>query len=110
MGEMAKLVFVSAVGTRRDFDAPRGASAMMIAITNGVDEILAECGGSLACGACHVYVEPSQLPMLSPPSAAEDEMLEATASERRANSRLSCQIAMSEALDGLVLYLPPRQA
>ena len=82
---------------------------MMIAITNGVDEILAECGGSLACGTCHVYVEPSQLARLSPPSAAEQDMLSAVAGERRFNSRLSCQIGLSEALDGLVLHLPARQ-
>ena len=107
---MAKVCFISSGGERMDFDALPGTSAMMTAITNGVDEILAECGGSLACGTCHVYVEPSQLPLLSPASAAEDDMLTAIASERRFNSRLSCQISMSEALDGLVLYLPPRQA
>jgi 2Fe-2S ferredoxin len=107
---MPKVAFVSPNGERMDFDAPAGTSAMMIAITNGVDEILAECGGSLACGTCHVYVEPSQLPLLSPAGAAEDEMLTITASERRFNSRLSCQIVMSDALSGLVLYLPPRQA
>jgi 2Fe-2S ferredoxin len=110
MGAMAKVVFVSSGGEQIEFDASPGISVMMIAITNGIDEILAECGGSLACGTCHVYVEPSQLTRLSPASAAEDDMLGATASERRFNSRLSCQIVMSDALDGLVLYLPSRQA
>jgi 2Fe-2S ferredoxin len=106
---MAKVVFVSPAGERVDFDAPPGTSAMMTAVTNGVDEILAECGGSLACGTCHVYVEPTQMPLLAPASAAEDDMLAAIASERRFNSRLSCQIVISDALDGLVLYLPSRQ-
>ena len=82
---------------------------MRAAVMNGLDGILAECGGSLACGTCHVYVEPSQLARLPPPSAVEDEMLDMTASERRPNSRLSCQIVMSDALDGLVLHLPERQ-
>ncbi|MGO8800250.1 MAG: 2Fe-2S iron-sulfur cluster-binding protein [Roseiarcus sp.] len=107
---MARIIFVSSEGKRTELEARPGISVMVAAVTNGVDEIVAECGGSLACGTCHVYVEPSQLPLISPMSAAEDEMLNGTASERRFNSRLSCQIAVSDALDGLVLHLPPCQA
>ncbi len=106
---MPRVTFVSRDGARRDFDAAKGDSIMRVALTNGVDEIVAECGGSLACGTCHVYVEPSQLNLLPPIDVSEDDMLGFVASERRDNSRLSCQILMSEALDGLVVYLPLRQ-
>jgi ferredoxin, 2Fe-2S len=103
---MAKVTFIFPAGGRRELDAPLGASIMMTAVVNGIDEILAECGGSVACATCHVYVEPSQLPLLPPMSAAEDELLNAIASERRPNSRLSCQLIVTEALDGLVVQLP----
>src|SRR5271169_4811473 len=104
--EMAKFIFISHAGERSEIDAETGTSAMYAAVTHGVEGILAECGGSLACATCHVYVDPSQFARLASPSAAEDEMLDATACERRSNSRLSCQIVMSDALDGLALHLP----
>src|SRR5271170_3091134 len=107
--EMSRFIFISGNGEGAEIEAAAGTSAMRAAVTNGLEGILAECGGSLACGTCHVYVEPSQLALLSPPNVAESEMLEMTASERRPNSRLSCQIVMSDTLDGLVLHLPERQ-
>ncbi len=106
---MPSFVFISADGERAEIEASPGTSAMRAAVTHGLDGILGECGGALACGTCHVYVEASRAKSLPPPSAAEDEMLEATASERRAPSRLACQIVMSEALDGLILAMPERQ-
>jgi 2Fe-2S ferredoxin len=106
---MPKFIFISESGESAEIEARLGTSAMRAAVFVGLEGILAECGGSLVCGTCHVYVEPAQFAGLPPPSAAEDEMLEMTASERRPNSRLSCQIVMTDALDGLVLYLPERQ-
>jgi 2Fe-2S ferredoxin len=106
---MPRLTFVSPDGARCELEAEAGVSIMRVALVNGVDEIVAECGGSLACGTCHVYVEPTQLHLLPPVGASEDEMLGFVAAERRAESRLSCQIVMSEALDGLVVHLPSRQ-
>jgi 2Fe-2S ferredoxin len=106
---MPKFVFVSAAGERAEIEASPGTSAMRAAVTHGLDGILAECGGSLACGTCHVYVDAAWAQALPPPDAAEDEMLEMTASERRATSRLACQIVMSHALDGLRLDMPDRQ-
>jgi len=105
---MARFIFISARGERREVEASRGTSAMRAAVTHGVAGILAECGGSLACATCHVYVEPSQLGKLAPPGPDEDEMLDLTASERRPNSRLSCQIVMTDGFD-IELHLPPRQ-
>jgi 2Fe-2S ferredoxin len=106
---MGRFIFISACGKRTAIEAPPGTSAMQAALTNGLEGILAECGGSLACGTCHVYVEPARLAQLRPISAAEDAMLDMTASPRRPDSRLGCQVVMSEALDGLVLFLPERQ-
>ncbi len=107
---MAKVTFVCPAGHRREIAAPLGMNLMKIAITNGIDEILAECGGSAVCGTCHVYVETPMLALLPPMMQAEDDMLAATASERRPNSRLCCQLVITEELDGLVLHLPPSQA
>jgi 2Fe-2S ferredoxin len=103
---MAKVTFVCPSGHHREIEAPLGASLMKSALINGIDEILAECGGSAACGTCHVYVEASRLALLPPMTQAEDEMLDFTASERLPNSRLCCQFVMTEDLDGLVLHLP----
>ena len=106
---MPRLTFVSPDGARREFEAEAGDSVMRVAVVNGVDEIEAECGGSLACGTCHVYVDPAFLYQLAPIGATEEEMLGFVAAERRDNSRLSCQIALTDALDGIVLRLPARQ-
>jgi len=106
---MAKVTFVCPAGHRREIAAPLGMNLMRIAITSGIDEILAECGGSAVCGTCHVYVEAPMLALLPPVTPAEDATLDATASERLPNSRLCCQLVITEALDGLVLHLPPGQ-
>lgn len=99
-------------GIRHSVDVDTGASVMDGAIRAGVPGILAECGGNLSCATCHVYVEDRWIAEVgcSEPASAEDEMLEFTSSERGAGSRLSCQIKMSEALDGLVVRVAPRQS
>ena len=86
-----------------------GNSAMRAALMHGLDGIIAECGGSAVCATCHVYVDEAWLTKLKPVGADEDDLLEGTASERKPNSRLSCQIKMTAELDGLVLRLPQRQ-
>jgi 2Fe-2S ferredoxin len=106
---MAKVTFVCPAGRRREITAPLGMNLMRIAITNGIDEILAECGGSAVCGTCHVYVEAQMLSLLPPMTQAEDATLAATASERLPTSRLCCQLVITPELDGLVLHLPPDQ-
>lgn len=106
---MLTLTFVTPQGERLPCATSAGSSVMRAALVNGIDGVLAECGGSLICGTCHVYVEASQMAWLEPPGEAEEAMLDMTASERRTNSRLSCQIMMTEALDGLVLELPETQ-
>jgi 2Fe-2S ferredoxin len=79
------------------------------AIKNGVDGIVAECGGACQCGTCHVYVEEQFLAKLPPMQDDENEMLNTTASPRRANSRLGCQIPVTKDLDGLVVHTPETQ-
>lgn len=107
---MPVVTFVRADGKREDLEVPLGSSIMHAAVNAGIDGIVGECGGSAMCATCHVYVssdsEGRKLPEIS---AVEEEMLNSTASERRPNSRLSCQLLMIEELDGLVLVLPESQ-
>ncbi|WP_443082457.1 2Fe-2S iron-sulfur cluster-binding protein [Tepidimonas sp.] len=94
----------------REVEVPAdGRSLMKAALDAGVDGIAADCGGVLTCATCHVYVDEPWCAQLPPPSADEDTMLDYTADERRPNSRLSCQIALTPALDGLTVTLPARQ-
>ena len=106
---MPKITYVHNDGVREELEAAEGASVMQAATTQGVEGIVAECGGNCMCATCHVYVEPSQLALLPAMSEEEDALLDGTASERRPNSRLSCQIEVTPALDGLGVNLPERQ-
>ena len=86
-----------------------GQSLMQAAVAANVHGIEAECGGLLTCATCHVYVREPFAGKLPPAGADELGMLEFTASPRKANSRLSCQIALGPELDGLTVDLPPTQ-
>ncbi len=86
-----------------------GRSLMRAAIDAGLDGIAADCGGCLSCATCHVIVAPEWLPRLPPPAADEGSMLEMTAHPQQTGSRLSCQITLTSALDGLAARLPPTQ-
>ncbi|MFG2296016.1 2Fe-2S iron-sulfur cluster-binding protein [Streptomyces sp. NPDC048603] len=90
-------------------DLPVGTSIMRGAISNDLDGIVGQCGGYAQCATCHVYVEPEGLGKLAEPELEEDEMLEFTACGRESNSRLSCQLTVTDELDGLVVRLPERQ-
>src|SRR5438045_8933160 len=79
---------------------------MQASVVNWVDGIVAECGGSCMCATCHVYVREDQLPQTPAMQTDEDAMLEGTASPRKPNSRLSCQLVVSPEMEGLVVYLP----
>jgi 2Fe-2S ferredoxin len=93
----------------QELAAPVGASLMRAAVDAGIDGIAADCGGSLICATCHVIVDPAWSDRLPAPSADELSMLEMTAAERCPTSRLSCQITLQPALDGLSVQLPPTQ-
>lgn len=106
---MPSVTYLSARGAPASFEARVGDTVMQTAVNNGVDGIVAECGGSASCATCHVYVDPAFVPLLEEPGEIESEMLDFAASPRRPNSRLGCQIVLTERLDGLVVTLPERQ-
>ena len=105
---MPKIVFTEPGGGRREINAPLGLTLMEAARQNGVQGVVALCGGACMCATCHVYVDPKWLARLEPREEMEDGMLE-TAWEPRANSRLSCQIQITADLDGLQVTVPQRQ-
>lgn len=106
---MPQIIFVLPDGSRHAVTARAGESVMDAAIARHVPGIEAECGGACSCATCHVYVDPAWSAVAGPPSAMEEDMLD-FALAPTADSRLSCQIEMSEALDGLVVHIPARQA
>ena len=106
---MIQIHLVAADGGETTLRVKPSGSLMEAATGANVDGIAADCGGLLTCATCHVYVREPFTDRLPPPQADELGMLEFTASARRANSRLSCQIALREELDGLTVDLPASQ-
>ena len=106
---MVKITYINVDGAPRTVDAEVGATVMETAIKNGVPGIEAECGGACACSTCHVYVEEGWKEKTGEPSPMEEDMLD-FAFDVKPTSRLSCQIKVTEDLDGLVVTVPPRQA
>ncbi len=107
---MPTIHFILKDGTTRAVDTKAGASVMETAVRANLRGIDAECGGSCSCATCHVYVEDAFLDLLDPPDDLESEMLEGVAAERLPGSRLSCQLFMTAALDGLTVRVPPTQS
>lgn len=103
-----RVVFIEPDGRRREVEARVGISLMEVAKQHGVAGIVAQCGGACACATCHVYIEPGWLGRLEPPEDMELGMLE-SAFEPRSESRLSCQIPVTQALAGLEVRVPRRQ-
>lgn len=101
---MPKITYVTTDGERHELEVENGYSVMEGAINNDIDGIVAECGGACACATCHAYIDEKWLEKLPEMDDMEDSMLDA-AFERKANSRLTCQIEVSDALDGLVVYV-----
>ena len=105
---MIKITYVEFDGTSHTVDASPGMTLMEGAINNDVPGIVAECGGTCSCATCHVYVDKQWMEMTGEPGPQEDGMLEAVY-DRHDNSRLSCQIDLTEEMDGLVVRLPELQ-
>ena len=105
---MPRITFIEPSGMRRLIDAPIGITLMEAAVQNGVQGILALCGGACACATCHVYVDANWLPKLGAREEMEEGMLEC-AWEPRDNSRLSCQIHVTAELEGLEVTIPKQQ-
>ncbi len=105
---MPRIIFIEPSGVRRVIDAPIGITLMEAAVQNGVQGIVAQCGGACACATCHVYVDAGWAVKLLPREEMEEGMLE-SAWEPRENSRLGCQVHITANLDGLEVTIPARQ-
>ncbi len=105
---MAKIKYIQFNGAERVVDVAAGASLMSGAVDNGIPGILADCGGAATCGTCHVYIDPAWSDKLPAPIPMEANMLECI-DNVVANSRLSCQIQITDALDGMTVRLPEKQ-
>ena len=106
---MIKITYVDHLGATRTVDAVPGSTVMETAIKNAIPGIEAECGGACACATCHVYIADDWREKTGVPSPMEEDMLD-FGYDVRTNSRLSCQIKVTEALNGLVVTTPERQA
>jgi len=106
---MASVTYISPSGVSRTIDVPAGMSVMQAALNHKIEGILGECGGNCMCATCHVYVDPSFLSRLPPAKDNEKFMLSIAAEGPETNSRLSCQIKITEELDGIAIRLPARQ-
>jgi ferredoxin, 2Fe-2S len=105
---MVSITFIRHDGVARTIGARGGMTLMEAAVAEGVDGIEAACGGACACATCHVHVAPEWLARIGAPNAMEAELLQ-TLDGVAADSRLACQVKVSEALDGLVVTTPAGQ-
>jgi 2Fe-2S ferredoxin len=106
---MPKITYIDADNESRTVEAEAGATVMETALRNGIPGIEAECGGACACATCHVYVDEAWRSKTGEPSPMEEDMLD-FGYDVRPGSRLSCQIKVTDDLDGLVVRTPARQA
>jgi 2Fe-2S ferredoxin len=106
---LTEVIYIGSSGDKYAVEAAPGDSVMAAAVRNGVPGIIAECGGNASCATCHVWVREEYLPLVGPPLDMEEDLLDMAVSERRPGSRLSCQIRVTDALDGLTVEIPPEQ-
>jgi ferredoxin, 2Fe-2S len=106
---MPRVNFTTPAGDAIEVESRAGSTIMEAAVKHGVPGIVAECGGGLSCATCHVYVAAEFADATGPTGDFEDEMLEDAVAERRASSRLSCQITLTEDLDGIAVEVAPEQ-
>ncbi|PJE32047.1 ferredoxin, 2Fe-2S [Pseudooceanicola antarcticus] len=106
---MAKITYIEHDGTEHVVDVKPGLTVMEGARDNGIPGIEADCGGACACSTCHVYVAPEWAEKLPPKDDMEEDMLDFAYEPDPARSRLTCQIKVTEELDGLVVKMPERQ-
>ena len=105
---MARITYILHDGTERVVEAEPGMTVMEAAVKNLIPGIAAECGGACACATCHVYVDEAWREATGNPAQMEEDMLD-FAFDVRSESRLSCQIKVTDALDGLVVRIPEKQ-
>ena len=106
---MAKITYIEWGGKAHQVNVPNGLTVMEGARDNGIPGIEADCGGACACSTCHVYVDPSWVGKLPKKDAMEEDMLDFAYKPDAARSRLTCQLKVTDALDGLVVNMPEKQ-
>ena len=107
--QMAKITYVEFGGKEHVVDVPNGLTVMEGARDNGIPGIEADCGGACACSTCHVYIAPEWAGKLPPKEAMEEDMLDFAWKPDLARSRLTCQLKVTPALEGLVVHMPEKQ-
>ena len=105
---MSKITYIDQKGNSKTIDVENGLTVMEGAVQNNIPGIDADCGGGMACATCHVYVKEEWLNKLDKPEDAEQDMID-MAFEPKKNSRLSCQLIVSDKLDGLIVTTPSKQ-
>ena len=105
---MPKITYIDSTGNQKTIEVEKGLSVMEGAVQNNISGIDADCGGGMACATCHVYVKEDWFNKLPEKAEGEDDMLD-QAYEPSPSSRLSCQIIVSDELNGLVVHLPEKQ-
>ena len=106
---MAKITFIDKDGNQKKIEIENGLTVMEGAIQNNITGIDADCGGSMACATCHVYVQDEWFNKIEKAEDAEQDMID-MAYEPKKNSRLSCQLIVTDQLDGLVVTTPEKQS
>jgi 2Fe-2S ferredoxin len=106
---MPNVTYISHTGETTTIDVPMGTTVMENAVKNGIEGIVAECGGSLVCATCHVYLDPAFADAFAPVSPLEDALLDGVASARTERSRLSCQLVVTDAMEEILVSLPETQ-
>ncbi len=106
---MAKITYIEFGGTEHVVDVPSGMTVMEGARDNNIPGIEADCGGACACSTCHVYVDRAWVEKLPPKEPMEEDMLDFAWKPDGGTSRLTCQLKVSDALDGLVVRMPEKQ-
>jgi 2Fe-2S ferredoxin len=106
---MAKITYVEHNGTQHEVDVPNGHTVMEGARDNNIPGIEADCGGACACSTCHVYVDPAWVDKLPARDGMEEDMLDFAYEPDKVRSRLTCQLKVTDELDGLVVQMPERQ-
>lgn len=106
---MPKIIYVEHGGKEHVVDVPNGLTVMEGARDNNIPGIEADCGGACACSTCHVYVDPAWVDKLPPIEDMEEDMLDFAYEPKPGQSRLTCQIKVTDALDGLKVQMPEKQ-
>ena len=107
---MPRITFIEPSGTSRTVEVQSGWTLMEGAVKHGIEGVAAECGGGCACATCHVFIADEWVGRLPGVAPMENDLLECTAVSRAPNSRLSCQVPVTDALDGLIVTVPERQS